>query len=98
MNVHNSSNRTAVPKGIQVLPRSAISRVGLQRCRAHGRIFGTLAGFFGTTLAAIGMNEALNPGDPPIGAGLIGIAGGFAGYWIGNYFDQRATQEVLLVN
>lgn len=98
MNVSNSSKRTAVPKGVQVLQRSAISRVRLQRCRARGRVFGTLAGFFGTTLAAIGVNEALNPGDPPIGVGLIGIAGGFAGYWIGNYFDQRATQEVLFIN
>ena len=92
MNVEKTSDRRAVGKGLQTLPRSSIAGVRTGTTRVRGRVIGVAAGYFG--IAGIGIAiYGKNGGE--FAAPFAAIAGGIAGYFAGRAID-RATHEVVL--
>ena len=90
MKVQTSSNHRTVGQDIQTIPRASIAevRVGARRS-ARGRTYGTILGIYGITALAIRAHSA------PLGIAAP-LLGSLVGYELGDAFDGRSRQIVLL--
>ena len=101
MSITKTSRKKVVPKGRQMLPRTQIQQVSIQRTGSYGRAIGTTAGFLACTfafdLAALAADR--QGGDPSIAAVLYGgLPCSVLGYWLGGKIDHSAARQVILVD
>ena len=87
MKVQKTSDRNAIAKGVETIPKSSIEALAFRNNRVRGRVIGTTAGYFAA--GAIGFAA------PEI-AGVIGLAGGVIGFFVGRSSD-RDLHEVVLI-
>ena len=95
LNVTNTSNSQAHPKGNAVIPRASVTLISLQESpgkwgRGIGVTLGTLAGMTLGTYVAVEHNRSVGAGVTTFAA--IAGAGTVAGYFIGKSADRRMTQ------
>lgn len=86
--VEKTSDKRALPKGAQKIPRSSIAVVKARRRSVRGRTIGTISGFLlGGVLLAAGMQEALLLAP-------YGLA--TAGFFVGRSIDHAMQPVVFL--
>lgn len=86
--VEHTSNRRAVGKGLQTLPRNQIAEVSYGKRRTRGRGWGTSLGIYAFALLA-----ARHPNYGTL-AGIV--AGGVGGYYLGKAIDYQTRQVTLI--
>lgn len=99
LRVSKTSDRDAMPKGTQLIPRQSVSVLRVTEYRKRGRILGTLAAAGTAAAIAAATYPDLYEGTviivvPAVVAG--GITGAaIGGYYIGKAADKRVT-EILV--
>jgi len=95
LNLKNTSNSKAHPKGNAVIPRAAVTLISLKASpgrwgRGLGVTLGTVAGMAAGAYVAAERARSVGAGVS-VFASIAG-AGAVAGYFIGNSADRRTTQ------
>ncbi len=100
LKVTKTSNRRALPKGRQLIPRGQISLLQVTEYRKIGRLLGT-AGAIGLAAGIVAAQHIDLYEGPAIvivpavaAAGTIGA--GIGGYYIGKKFDKRVLEIRIL--
>ncbi len=93
LHVSKTSNRSSVPKGNALIPRTSVSVIRVTDYRKLGRILCTVGAVAGSALAVGASSIDLYEGPALIIVPAVSVAGtvgmGVAGYYIGKRIDKR---------
>ena len=89
MRVEKSTDSSAIPKGIQQIPRASIENIWAGKRHTRGRVIGTIAGAYGVG----GIAAAATKASP---AAIFGVWGGAVlGYFLGRSYDHATIEYVV---